>query len=416
MLKRDQFADVVVVGGGPAGSSAAARLARAGHDVVVVEKKRHPRAKTCGDGLTPRSVKALADLGLADDMAAWHRVKGLRACGAGRTLQLDWPDHPVFPPYGIIVTRSELDTAIAERAKKEGADYLEDTEALEAVCVDGVVRGVRIKPKGGPTSELRAKYVLVADGSLSRFGRSLGNRRDPKYPLGMAIRGYFDSPLHDDPYMESHLDVHDDLGRALPGYGWIFPLGDGSVNVGIGLLSTFRGWKGVNTSYLMEAFSRGAPSRWQIDPGTGRDIRGGKLPMGMSVSPRVGPNWLVAGDAGGVLNPFNGEGIAYAMETAEVAAELFAESIERGSGAPLARYPQILDERYASYYRTARAFTRVLGEPAIMRRLTALGMRSAPLMRVVLRVLANLVSPGLHRPENIAYGVIERIVSIGPEP
>ncbi len=409
-------ADVVIVGGGPAGSSAAARLARAGIDCVVIEKKRFPREKTCGDGLTPRSVKALLDLGMDEELSRWHRVKGLRAWGAGRMLELDWPEHPVFPPYGAVVTRAELDMAIAERAKKEGATFFEETEAVEPILRDGVIEGVVAKPKDAETFGLRARYVLVCDGSLSRFGRALGNARDPKYPLGMAIRGYFDSPRHDDGYIESHLDIVDAAGRSLPGYGWIFPVGDGSVNVGIGLLSTFKDWKGVNTSKLMDAFAQMAPGYWEIDPDAGRSVRGGKLPMGMSVRPRVGPNWLVAGDAGGVLNPFNGEGIAYAMETSEVAAAVIEDALGSGDGRALLRYPSILDERYSDYYRAARAFSRVLGEPALMGRLVQIGMRSRPLMEIVLRVLANLLTPGLRRPENVLYAVLERAVAIGPEP
>ena len=90
---------------------------------------------------------------------------------------------------------------------------------------------------------MRARYVVVADGANSRFGRALGTARDRTYPLGMAVRGYFTSPFHDEPWIESHLDLRDRDGNHLPGYGWIFPVGDGTVNVGVGLLSTFSGWK-----------------------------------------------------------------------------------------------------------------------------------------------------------------------------
>lgn len=408
--------DVVVVGGGPAGASAACRLARAGLDVAVIEKKQYPREKTCGDGLTPRSVKALLDLGMAEELADYHKVGGLRAYGGGRMLELRWPDHPVFPNYAVVVTRAELDMAVAERAKKEGAVFFENTEALQPEMRDGVVTAVRAKPKVGDAFTLTAPFYVVADGSLSRFGRTLGNERDRRYPLGMAIRGYFDSPRHDDDFMESHLDVRDAGGKALPGYGWIFPEGDGTVNVGIGLLSTFKGWKGVNTSHLMGAFSRMVPAYWEIDPDAGRRVRGGKLPMGMSVQPRVGPNWVVAGDAGGAINPFNGEGIAYALETAEAACDLLVEAVRTGNGAVLQRYPQVLDDRYADYYRTARVFVRIIGEPRLMKVLSNIGMRSKPLMELVLRVMANLMSRETRRPGDWAYDLCERLVLAGPEP
>lgn len=409
-------ADVVVVGGGPAGAAVAARLAADGHEVAVIEKKRYPREKTCGDGLTPRSVKALLDLGMAEDVARWHPVRGLRAYAGGRCLELDWPDHPVFPRHGAVVTRAELDLAIVERARKEGAVFVEETEATGPDLAGGIVRGVHVKPKDGAATTVGATFVVVADGSLSRFGRSLGNARDRRYPLGMAIRGYFDSPRDRDDYIESHIDIRDNQGRSLPGYGWVFPEGDGSVNVGIGLLSTFRGWKGVNTSELMDAFVGLVPDYWGIDPDAGRSVRGGKLQMGMSVRPRLGPNWLTVGDAGGVINPFNGEGIAYALETAEIASDVLGDALRRGDGRELWRYGAELDRRYAAYYRTARGFVRLIGEPRVMRALAQVGMRSELIMAAVLRVMANLLSPELRDPEERVYSLVERLVALGPEP
>lgn len=416
MTEAPDRADVVVVGGGPAGASTAARLAAAGHDVVVLEKKHHPREKTCGDGLTPRSVKALLDLGMAEEVRRWHPVRGLRAYAGGLCLELDWPDHPHFPRHGAVVTRAKLDLAIADRARKHGALLVEGTEATSAVLKDGIVRGVAVRPHGGAETSIRASLVVVADGSLSRFGRSLGNARDRRYPLGMAIRGYFDSPRDRDDFIESHIDIRDREGRSLPGYGWVFPEGDGTVNVGIGLLSTFRGWRGVNTTDLMDAFTRVVPDHWGIDPDAGRSVRGGKLQMGMSVKPRFGPNWLTVGDAGGVINPFNGEGIAYALETAEVASGFLDAALRHGDGTVLAGYAQELDRRYADYYRTARLFVRLIGEPKIMRALANVGMRSQTIMAAVLRIMANLVTPELRDPSERAYAIAERLVAIGPEP
>ena len=132
--------------------------------------------------------------------------------------------------------------------------------------------------------------------------------------MGMAIRGYFTSPYHDEPWIESHLDLRDRDGNHMPGYGWIFPVGDGTVNVGVGLLDTFTGFKTVNTSKLMDAFFATAPARWGISPETSTGPpTGGKLPTGGSVTPKVGPTWIVAGDAAGSINPFNGEGISYGL-------------------------------------------------------------------------------------------------------
>src|SRR5204863_3850768 len=113
--------DVLVVGAGPSGAACAYWLAEAGHDVLLVEKKRFPREKTCGDGLTPRSVKQLYDIGLAEELARHHRFVGLRSMAFGGTLDLTWPSHPGFPDHGYVVTRKGLDHRVAERAAPAGA-------------------------------------------------------------------------------------------------------------------------------------------------------------------------------------------------------------------------------------------------------------------------------------------------------
>ena len=139
--------DVLVIGGGPSGASTAYWLAEAGHDVVFVEKKRFPREKTCGDGLTPRAVHQLTEMGLADKLADYHRYDGLRAVAHGVTLSLDWPSHPVYPSHGFVVRRSELDTMVAEHAVKSGATLLQGTEALQPVLYGGLVTGAVVKDK-----------------------------------------------------------------------------------------------------------------------------------------------------------------------------------------------------------------------------------------------------------------------------
>ena len=426
--------DLLIVGGGPAGAAAAYWAADHGLDVIFVERKRFPREKTCGDGLTPRAVRQLHDMGLADPLSEFQRFDGLRSIGHGITLELAWPEHPDFPSYGYVVRRSELDDMVAQRAVKAGATLWSATEAIEPVLgepvlgeplVEGsaaggepVVTGAVVRNKDtGTTQTVRARYVIVADGANSRFGRALGTARNRTYPLGMAIRGYFTSPLHDDPWIESHLDIRDRDGNHLPGYGWIFPVGDGTVNVGVGLLSTFTGWKNVNTSHLMDAFCATAPERWGISPETATGApTGGKLPTGGSVTPRVGPTHLVIGDAAGSVNPFNGEGISLAYETGRLAADAVDLALVTGDRAALETYAQRLDEVYGLYFKVARAFVRAIGNPAVMRELTRVGMRSRTLMEWVLRIMANLMRPDELGPAEAAYRAVAAIVRYAPEP
>jgi geranylgeranyl reductase family protein len=411
--------DVLVVGGGPAGASTAYWLAQAGHDVVVVERKTFPRDKTCGDGLTPRAVKQLADMGLEGAIARdHHRFDGLRAVGHGITLELQWPEHPIYPSHGYVVRRRDLDQLVAEHAVKAGATLWQGAECVGPTMSRGLVTGAMVKRKDtGSVEEVHARYVVVADGSNSRFGRALGTTRNKAYPQGMAIRGYYESPMHDDPWIESCLDLRDRNGNSLPGYGWIFPLGDGTINVGMGLLSTFRDWKSVNTSRLMDEWAATAPEYWGITPeGRLGEPTGGRLPMGASIGPRVGPTWLAVGDAAGSVNPFNGEGIDYAYETGRLAADVLDEALTTRSGLALQRYETTLVREFGLYFKVARLFAQVIGQPALMRELTRVAMRSRSLMDWVLRIMANLLRPDELGVAEAAYKAAALLARVVPEP
>ena len=410
--------DVLVVGGGPAGAATSYWLAKAGHHVTCVERKTFPRDKTCGDGLTPRAVKQLTDMGLYDALTPYHRYTGLRAVAHGVTLELQWPKHPIYPDHGFVVRRRDLDQLVFAHAADAGAHCHQGTEAVTPLLTNGLVTGAVVKQKAtGTTREIRARYVAVADGANSRFGRALGTARNRDYPQGMAIRTYYESPLHDDPWIESALDVRDRNGNSLPGYGWIFPVGNGTINVGIGLLSTFRDWRSVNTSHLMAEWAATAPAYWGIDPDNPvAPPTGGRIPMAGSVNPKVGPTWAVVGDAAGSVNPFNGEGIDYAYETGRLVADLLDESLRSGDGMALQRYPHLLEEEYGLYFKVARLFAKVIGQPALMRELTRVGIRSRSLMDWVLRIMANLLQPDEIGPAEAAYKAAAAIVKRVPDP
>ncbi|MGD0054880.1 MAG: geranylgeranyl reductase family protein [Acidimicrobiales bacterium] len=417
--------DVVIVGAGPSGSACAYWLARAGWSVCLVEKKEFPREKTCGDGLTPRAVHQLTEMGLEATVAAHgHRYSGLRAFGFGAALELNWPEHPVFPNYGYTITRFNLDGLVAQRAEEHGATLLNGVEALELLdATDSTVGGLRaatgvlVKEKAtGQSAPIRGRYLIVGDGQNSRLGRDLGTMRNRDWPMGMALRGYYTSERHDEAWIDSHLDIRDPHGDVVPGYGWIFPLGDGRVNVGVGLLSTAGAWKGVNTTKLQEYFVAQTGAAWGLDEATScGPPTGGRLPMGLAIGPRVGANTMIIGDAAGTVNPFNGEGIAYGYETGRLAAGVVAQALVHEDPALLATYEELLEEAYGDYFKVARAFVRVISEPKILSACLGVGLRIEPLMRELLKVMANLMQNDHRGPAELGYRALARLADVIPE-
>jgi flavin-dependent dehydrogenase len=307
--------------------------------------------------------------------------------------------------------RADLDGTVAALAEAQGVFVEQGTTAVPILENDRV-SGVRLTNADGERT-VHPHFVVIADGSNSRFGRGVGAKRRKDFPYGLAVRGYWESPNSDDRMIESQLGMRDSEGRAMPGYGWVFPLGDGEINIGAGLVSTFRGWKELNTSHMLEAYANSLPEHWKVteESNHSRPI-GGKLPMSLSVGPKVGRNWVLVGDASGAVNPFNGEGIDYAYETGRMAARHVAEAVA-GDGFALASYANELEEVYGDYHRVARVFVRVIGNPAIMKTLTTVGIRNRPLMEWTLKVMANLLDPDEARMTEHIYTAIERTVNVG---
>jgi geranylgeranyl reductase family protein len=417
--------DVVIVGAGPSGSACAYWLAQAGWSVCLVEKKDFPREKTCGDGLTPRAVHQLAQMGLETIVAAnAHRYNGLRAFGFGASVELNWPEHPIFPNYGYTITRFNLDGLVAEQAVNHGAVLLNGVEAVGLLDptesfnagLKGAA-GVVVKEKAsGTTAEIRGRYVVVGDGQNSRLGRDLGTTRNRSWPMGMALRGYYTSERHDEPWIDSHLDIRDPHGAVVPGYGWIFPLGDGRINVGVGLLSTDGAWKGVNTTKLQEYFVAQTADAWGLSEATSCGApTGGRLPMGLAIGPRTGTNTMIIGDAAGTVNPFNGEGIAYGYETGRLGAGVLAEALLTDNNSLLALYDERLEGAYGDYFKLARAFVRLISEPKILTAFLSVGLRIEPLMRELLTVMANLMRNDRQGPAELGYRALSRLADVIPE-
>ncbi len=415
-----EHAEVVVVGAGPGGAAAAAHLAARGRDVIVLEKDTFPRDKVCGDGLTPRVIRELLDLGLEDEAhgraPGFKRNRGLRIHGGRTVMELPWPELADWPNWGGCSTRLVLDETLARTAVARGAVLAQGHAVTRPLWRDGSesrVCGVAWKDRDGRTGEVRAPVVIAADGAGGPMAKHLGVKRRMGRPMAVAARGYYRSPRADDEWISSFLDLTDADGNLLSGYGWVFPLDDGTMNVGVGLLSTSREYQGVNYRRLLESWATGmAATGWGTTPqALEGPIRTGPIPMGFNHTPLHQRGVLLVGDAGGMVNPFNGEGISYAMEAAQLAAEVVDAALVTRRTSDLDRYDRALRERIGGYYTLGRVFAELVGNPTVMHVCTTYGMPYRSLMELVLKLMAHLTD---RRPSDTKDAIVNTLQRLAP--
>jgi geranylgeranyl reductase family protein len=406
--------DVLVVGGGPAGASVATWLARSGHAVTVVEKRHTPRHKACGDALSPRAVNELSKLGIDAVDFGGHVLAGVRMRHGRREVDVPWPDHPDLPGHGVVLRRDLLDENLRIGAAAVGASILMGHEALAPIVERGFVRGAMLAADT-ERREVRSRFVVVADGANSSFGRGLGTTRDHNWPYGIATRSYWSSPRNSEAWIESTLGPPDSNGNPIAGFGWVIPVGDGTVNAGVGVLSTYRDARGINALKLLDSFANQIADRWQIDPGESlKPPSRFRVPLGGSVGPKMGPTFLVIGDASGGANPFNGDGVDAALMNGRVAAEVLDEALTSGNSTTLQRYPTILSETVGQYQKVGRLTARFIGRPAILRPTLRIGMRSDRAMGAILRIATNELRSENRGGAERAYALASAISRFAP--
>lgn len=324
-----------------------------------------------------------------------------------REVSVPWPSHDAvpghdaLPGHGAVLRRDVLDTHLRHHASSAGAHLLMGHEATAPIVERGFVRGASLDadPELGVGPEhvdsehvdmVRSRFVVVADGANSSFGRALGTTRQRHWPYGIATRTYFASPRSAESWIESVLGIPDRQGNPVTGYGWVIPLGDGTVNVGVAVLSTYRDVRGINALKLLDSFTRSIAERWELDADDQlKAPTRFRIPLGGSVGPTMGPTFLVAGDAAGAANPFNGDGVDAALRCGRLAAEVLDEALTTGNSTALQRYPTLLADEVGQFNKVGRLSARFLGRPAILRPALAMGMHSDRIMGAALRIAAN---------------------------
>lgn len=382
-LSIPSHADVVVVGAGPAGSAAAAWAAKSGREVLLVDASTFPRDKACGDALTPRAVSELLQLGLGDWLSSRLKHRGIKLLGFGGEVAIDYPEPP--PLFGTAIPRTVLDDRVRQVAADNGCRMALGAKAVDVIRDSaGRITSV-VLSRPSTRQEVRCAEVIVADGAGSSFGRLLGRQWHREAVYGVAARAYASSPRGDEPWLSLYFELRSPENRVLPGYGWVFPLGNGEVNVGVGSLATAKRQADVALRRVIEHFVQQKRPEWDFTT-PARDIASALLPMGGAVSGVAGPNWMLVGDAAGCINPLNGEGIDYGLETARLAAGLL------GTGDVSKAWPTMLQQKYGRSFSIARRMGLLITVPRLLPAAGAIGMRSTRLMNTFVRLQGNLVT------------------------
>lgn len=412
VVSADISADVVIVGAGPAGAAAGYWCAQAGLDAVIVDmadiqlggsgQVAAGRDKTCGDGLTPRAIHSLAEMNALHIVADRLEIKGLKLHGFGGSITAPWPDSPAFPARGSAIPREELDLRLLQHAVTAGTRFVGGVKIVDATLDSpNSITSLSGVTSSGESVTVRGNQYLLAEGVRSAIARKVGVQWLRELVHGVAARSYVTTPFGDEPWIHSHLELRDDSGVAQPGYGWVFPLGNGGdgerksergVNLGCGALATSSRPAKVNTKKLLHQYAGQIRDEWQL--GKPQRVASALLPMGGAVTRVAGVNWACVGDSAALVNPLNGEGIDYALEAAQSVVALLPDARRNPDGLRY-MWPQRLREDYGTAFSLARRLAIVLTMPGLLSAIGPVGMRgplSNQLMGSAARLMGNLVS------------------------
>ncbi len=399
--------EVLVIGAGPGGSAAAWALAYAGHEVLLIDRAGFPRDKTCGDGLTPLAVRSLSHMGVLEQVesAGAARLDSVRLTGPfGMSITVPFAEF--MEPgmrYALVLPRLTLDDILRRHALAAGATYMGEVRVDRIVRVDDVVTRVEVNDPDGPLT-FRARHVVLATGAniglLAHNGFVRRKRR-----MVLAARGYYANVS----LPAKHYDFHFDL-ELLPGYAWIFPTGDSSANIGAGVYPTF--WASHKPArVLLDEFIGRQQTRGELaGVRLSGPVKGYPLRVDYPAERVAGRNWLMVGEAAGLVNPVTGEGIDLALESGLMAAETLHESMRQGHKAHLA-YQTRLWDRFGPLFNGLHAVRDTLINPFLLDYVLWVMGQHRFLSKTILRI-----AQGLQMPHNLLHplALLQFVIPLSP--
>ena len=394
--------EVIVVGAGPAGSATAYFLAIQGIDVLLVDKSDFPRDKTCGDGLTPRALHILDQMGLLDDLKATTQVAEMLRFFApnGNQVETSVPTTRGLPAYGLVVPRLILDVAMQQRAVQAGAKFQGQSAVVDFVQeVDGSVN-LRVR-HAGRVRELRARGMVIATGAAMKLLQTVGLL--PARPsLMVAARAYYENVADIDQQLEFY------FGHiSLPGYGWMFPTSPTTANVGMGYLGRVHPSPRVGFERLVANH----PRLRQILAGADMigPIRSYPLRVDFHRVPKVRPGVVAVGEAIGLVNPLTGEGIDYALESGQIAAEVIGEVLSSGlswTPATLRKYVRRVNGRFHKLFVLMTWARRLYFNRPVLNRIYGRNFGNKGALETLISVSFGNASPALAFSPRVIWEII----------